>query len=67
MRAVADDADDALEIERIVAEGDGLGLAMDDLAVMVHLAQPAFGVGLVGGHDAAMRLSTRWPAFAFGY
>jgi hypothetical protein len=25
---------------------------MDDLAVMVHLAQPAFGVGLTGGHDA---------------
>src|SRR6266581_4957451 len=25
---------------------------MDDFAMVVHLAQPAFGVGLVGGHDA---------------
>src|SRR5438552_18644229 len=51
-RIVASDADHDLDIERIVTEGHGLGLAIDDFAVMVHLAQPPFGVGLIGGHDA---------------
>ncbi|TMP89676.1 MAG: ParA family protein, partial [Verrucomicrobia bacterium] len=41
-----------LEIERVVAEAHGLALAMDDFAVVIHLAQPAFGVGLVARHDA---------------
>ena len=42
----ADQADDAFDVERVEAARDRLLAAVDDLAVVIHLAKPALGVVL---------------------
>ena len=49
--AGADEADDAVDVERLEAARYALLLAIDDHALVIHLAQAAFGVGLRGRHD----------------